>query len=48
MYRAYVGLIDLTNELSSDQEEEHSDIEELPPTEISLSSVYDRYVRSCI
>ena len=48
--RAYVDLIDLTNEPPSDQEGEgeSSDLDELPLTEVSLSSTYDRYVSVCV
>ena len=48
--RAYVDLIDLTNEPPSDQEGEgeSSDLDDLPLTEVSLSSTYDRYVCVCV
>ena len=44
--RTYVDLIDLTSEPPSDQEGEgeSSDLDDLPLTEVSLSSTYDRYV----
>ena len=42
---AYVNLIDLTAELPSDQEEEEpSDIDDLPLPKVSLSSTYGRYI----
>ena len=44
--RAYVDLIDLTNEPPS--EGESSDLDDLPLTEVSLSSTYDKYVSVCV
>ena len=45
--RAYVDLIDLTNELPSDQEES-SDLDDIPLPEVSLSTTYDRYMNILI
>lgn len=47
MCRAYVDVIDLTNEEPSNLEE-HSDMDGLSLPEISLSSAYDRYVRHAL
>lgn len=46
--RAYVDLIDLTKELPSDQEEESSDLDDIPLPEVSLSTIYDRYMNILI